>query len=130
MSGFRSDPLNRAASGKIAENAARAYLRGLRREVIESNYRTRFGEIDIIARDGETICFVEVRARRGGAMVSPAESVGSAKQARLSKAASEWLAGAGADAPCRFDVIEVELTGRTARIIGIIEAAFQPAGEE
>lgn len=124
MSGVRPGGLSRARGGQIAENAARAFLRGLGREIVESNFRTRYGEIDIIAMDGDTVCFVEVRARGEGALVSAAESVDAAKRRRLARAAAEWLALRGGDAPTRFDVIEAAISGRTARVLGILEGAF------
>ncbi|MCC6485337.1 MAG: YraN family protein [Armatimonadetes bacterium] len=111
-------------NGQAAENAARAFLRGLGWEIVCCNYRSRWGEIDIVARDGETICFVEVRARQRGALVSPAQSVSRDKRQKLTRAASDWLGQTQADVPCRFDVVEVELHNGLGRITAHIQGAF------
>lgn len=121
--------MNGPQHGQAAELAARAYVRGLGWEILCCNYRSRWGEIDIIAKDGDCICFVEVRARRPGAVVSPAQSVGPDKRRKLARTAAGWLAEASADLPCRFDVVEVELHGGLGRIAGHIRAAFDAPQE-
>jgi putative endonuclease len=92
------------ASGPKAEALALAYLRKQGLVLLEANWRCRFGEIDLILRDGQTIVFVEVRLRtrtdRGGA----AESIDRGKRGRLLSAARLYLSRAP-DAPCRFDVV-------------------------
>ncbi|MCP5153913.1 MAG: YraN family protein [Ectothiorhodospiraceae bacterium] len=114
------------ARGALVERAARRHLcaHGLR--VLHANYRCRAGEIDLVAMDGATLVFVEVRyrARRdyGGAL----ESVTRGKQRRIVAAAEHFLA-AHADRelpPCRFDVVTVEppASGGPARITWIRDA--------
>lgn len=100
--------------GERAEALAAAWLteRGLR--ISERNYRCRFGEIDLIARDGGTVVFVEVRSRSGNAYGGAAASITPAKRERLLKTARHYLAGTEPVPPCRFDVLL--LTGEPPRI--------------
>ena len=74
------------------------------------NYRCHFGEIDLIAKDGETIVFVEVKYRRSPASGSPLGAVGLQKQLRISRCAVFFLTAKyhRTDLPCRFDVIGFE----------------------
>lgn len=78
----------------------------------ERNYRSRFGEIDLIMEDGAEVVFVEVRSRAGRGFMHPAESVDPAKCRRIAHTAGLWLrsrcAGRGAPEPaCRFDVLAI-----------------------
>jgi len=95
----------RAAAGRAAEDLAARFLdaRGLR--VVARNFRTRRGEIDLVARDGATLVFVEVRFRRSASHGGAAESITPAKQARLIAAAQVYLLRQRGDPPCRFDAI-------------------------
>ena len=93
--------------GDAAEQAAARFLKKQGLPLIEHNYRCRFGEIDLIARDGPMLIFVEVRCRQSKRFGSAAESVNWRKQQRLIAAASHYLATVqGAELRCRFDVIE------------------------
>ena len=91
--------------GAVAETLAARFLiaRGL--AIVRRNYRCRGGEIDLIARDGETLVFVEVRLRRNRAFGDAAESITVAKRRRLRLAAGHYLAGLAREPPCRFDAI-------------------------
>jgi len=73
--------------------------------IVERNFRTRRGEIDLIARDRDSIVFVEVRMRSRGDFGGAAASVTAAKQARWIAAAQGYLAILGREPPCRFDVV-------------------------
>ena len=73
--------------------------------IVARNFRTRFGEIDLVARDGDTLVFVEVRMRRSARYGGAIESITAAKRARLVAAANGYLAGLGREPPCRFDAI-------------------------
>lgn len=97
--------------GREAESIAAAYLqkRGLR--IAERNWRCRFGEIDLIAHDGGSIVFVEVRARSSRQYGGAAESIDLRKRGRLVAAASQYLARTGVDVPCRFDAVLIEAAG-------------------
>jgi putative endonuclease len=91
--------------GAAAEALAASYLatRGLM--IVQRNYRCRGGEIDLIARDGEVLVFVEVRLRRNRAFGTAAESITAAKRRRLRLAARHYLARLGREPPCRFDAV-------------------------
>lgn len=92
------------ATGAAGEDAAARYLtrHGLR--VVERNFRVRGGEIDLICRDGTTVVFVEVRARRRSDYGGAAASITAAKQAKVVMAARHWLVRHG-EFPCRFDCV-------------------------
>lgn len=75
--------------------------------IVERNARTALGEIDIVARDGDVLCFVEVRSREDDSLGSPAETVGPGKQRRLRRLAAAYMDHRGLDAPARFDVAAV-----------------------
>ena len=93
--------------GAIAENRACDYLSQQGIAIVERNYRTQRGEIDIIARDGETLVFVEVRLRSHATFGGAAQSIDRRKQARLISAAQHYLLKTGLtdSQPCRFDAI-------------------------
>lgn len=93
--------------GRQAENLAADYLQQQGLLLVERNYRCRFGEIDLIARDGKTLVFVEVRLRTrddfGGALAS----ITAAKRAKLLRTARHYLAGKARTPACRFDALLV-----------------------
>jgi putative endonuclease len=93
--------------GDRGERTAAAFLRRAGMRVIVRNYRTPGGEIDIVARDGETLVFVEVKTRRAG---TPAEAVDLEKQRRMTRAALYFLKRHGlleAGVSSRFDVVAI-----------------------
>ena len=97
---------DRHALGKAAEDAAARFLKTHGYTLLARNFSTRLGEIDIIAADGETLCFVEVKARTGGENTPPYVAVDRRKQARLRAAAARYLAARRLHSPlCRFDVV-------------------------
>jgi putative endonuclease len=111
LPGSGSDPGFRTPAqlaGGNAEDRAADYLaqRGL--AVIARNYRTRLGEIDLIAREGEVLVFVEVRMRAGGQFGGALESITARKQRRIAAAASLYLRPFTRPPPCRFDVVAME----------------------
>ena len=92
--------------------------------LLASQWRCRFGELDLVARDRRgTLCIVEVKLRGVGSIALPREFVDSRKQQRLRSAAELYLASGGLDAPVRFDVAEVYDEGGSLRI-KYIENAF------
>jgi putative endonuclease len=96
--------LNRVL-GSAGERAAARHLRRQGFRVITRGYRTPRGEIDLIARDGNTLVFVEVKTRRAG---QPAEAVTPEKQRRLTAATLQFLRRFRLlEHPCRFDVVAV-----------------------
>ena len=111
-------------TGALGEDLAAAYLEGRGMRVIARNYRCRQGEIDLIAWEGETLCFVEVKTRTSCTVGLPREYVTAKKQEKLRSAALLYLSERGLDCPARFDVAEVYLkAGRKVRI-NYMENAF------
>ena len=96
--------------GILGEKAAAAYVLHTKRYVIvEKNYRNRLGEIDIIARDGACLVFIEVKTRQSRRCGRPAEAVERHKQKKIVLTAKAYLHQHNLwNQPCRFDVIEVE----------------------
>ena len=105
-------------AGTWGEALAASYLRRRGYELLAHSYRCRFGEIDLIARQGRTICFVEVKLRSGTDFGLPREAVTAAKRERLRKTALFYMSEHELDCPARFDVAEVyaPADGRGARI--------------
>ena len=101
--------MNKRKVGAAYEKKAGEYLASCGYEILEYNYRCRIGEIDIIARDGEYLVFVEVKYRRDEGSGNPLEAVTPAKQRVICRVASYYLYthGYGEDMPCRFDVAAV-----------------------
>ena len=107
--------------GAIGEELARHHLEAKRYRVVATNYRCRWGEIDLIARDGLEWVFVEVRTRRSGAYGGPEESLTKTKKQHLALAAQEYLQEAGpaaADAQWRIDLVAIRL-GANRRVLSI-----------
>lgn len=98
--------------GRVGENKASAYLKKQGFEILERNYKNAFGEIDIIAKDGEYTVFVEVKTRTSEQFGTPAEAVNDKKRQKYFRIAEAYLNFKGlCDVPCRFDVVEVENDG-------------------
>lgn len=95
------------SKGAAGEVLAARYLRKQGYELLGANYRCRFGEIDIIAAKGTYIVFVEVKSRASNSYYAPREAVTAAKQQRIIKTASLYLAEHPEKRQPRFDVIEV-----------------------
>ena len=91
--------------GAAAEALAAEFLQGQGLTIIARNYRCRGGEIDLIASDGDTLIFVEVRLRSDAAFGGAAESITMAKKRRLAFAAAHYLSRLNREPPCRFDAI-------------------------
>ncbi len=110
--------------GQRGEALAAGYLRRRGAVILQTRYRCREGEIDLIARDGDTLCFVEVKARTNIALGLPREYVGRQKQERLRAAAARYLGEEGLDCPARFDVAEIYIDPKGKKYINYIENAF------
>ncbi|MFO7839971.1 MAG: YraN family protein [Desulfosalsimonadaceae bacterium] len=116
------DPRQRL--GQTGESLALKYLLKRGYKLLESNYRNRIGEIDIIARDGDTLVFVEVKTRRSERYGSPRLAVTPHKQKKISRTALAYLKYTGQmDCKARFDVVFVK-TGGTRPEIELIQNAF------
>ena len=108
---------DRQVLGKMGEDLACAELGRRGYAILARRHRTRHGEIDIIARDGATTVFVEVKARRHVAFGGAGAAVTESKQRRIVRMASDYLAHRGLlDAPCRFDVVAIDFEGGHPRI--------------
>ena len=89
---------------------ARSFLQEKGYRILESNYRCPYGEIDIVAQDGEDTVFVEVRTRRSMVYGTPEESLTSAKQRHLLAASQEYLQRHDmGEADCRIDLVSIRL---------------------
>ena len=96
--------------GAKGEEVAVSYLKSRGYRIVERNYRIRFGEIDIIAEQGDDLVFIEVKTRSGTLFGSPFESVTKQKQKQLSKVALEYMSKQDChERPARFDVVGIEL---------------------
>ncbi len=94
-------------AGLEAEEKCAAYLARAGLDIVARNWRCRLGELDLVAREGDTLVFVEVRYRRSERYGGAGESIAGRKRARLLAAAKLYLSGAG-DRPCRFDAMIVK----------------------
>jgi putative endonuclease len=114
--------------GRQAEALAERYLGGLGYRTLARNHATRQGEVDLVCREGDVICFVEVRSRTSAAQGSPLETVGATKARRVVAAATDWASRNGAlEKPLRFDVVGVLLDGREPRF-ELVRGAFDATG--
>ncbi|HEX6714166.1 MAG TPA: YraN family protein [Thermoleophilaceae bacterium] len=116
-------PDPRRARGAAGENAAAEMLAALGYRLIERNFRTKYGELDIVAVDRATLVFCEVRARVGRDAIAYAlESIGPGKRLQLRKMAREWFRLSTAERPptgaTRFDAVAVAMT-RDGRILSL-----------
>ena len=103
--------------GNYGERKVKKYLRLHGYKILGSNYLAKYGEIDVIAKKKNIICFVEVKTRKAGAMVKGMYAVNAQKQQRIIKTANKFLLSYGENLQPRFDVAEVEISG------GIIKKA-------
>jgi putative endonuclease len=114
--------------GRVGERLALDHLERLGYRLLDRNYRSRFGELDLVVCDESTIVFVEVKARRTGAVAGAVDSVPPRKQRQVRRMAAEWLS-ATTDRPhasdLRFDVVAVTVD-RNGTLVRLdhLEAAF------
>ncbi|HEX3026712.1 MAG TPA: YraN family protein [Clostridia bacterium] len=119
--------MNKNDTGRLGELAAARYLRKAGCEILSANYRTRFGEIDLIASDGRFLIFAEVKTRRENSLFLPREAVDQKKQEKIIAAAKLYLSVNQTKLQPRFDVIEVvTAAGGEFQVLSIhqIENAF------
>ena len=114
--------------GQTGERAAALFLRSKGYDILQRNFHSRYGEIDIIAKKGETVSFVEVKTRGKNALDTPAASVDIFKRRKIIKTAQFYIINKQLiNADFRFDVVEVELYGTHCKI-NHIENAFDAEG--
>ncbi|NOY80974.1 MAG: YraN family protein, partial [Kiritimatiellaeota bacterium] len=111
--------------GRRGERIAARLLAELGFDLLVRNYRCREGEIDLVARENQVLCFVEVKTRRRAGTRRPAEAVGRAKRRHIIRAAHRYLREIGRPpVPHRFDIIEVILSGGVLRNLRLHRGAF------
>jgi putative endonuclease len=119
------DAADRQSLGKQGELLACEALARKGYAVLATRFRTRFGEIDIVARDGPTLVFVEVKARRTDRCGEAAETISWHKRRRIAAMALDYLASTGdLDRLCRFDVVAIDGIGTDKMRLRIIDHAF------
>jgi putative endonuclease len=116
--------------GPLGEAAAVRFLERAGLTILARNLRSRLGELDILARDGSTLVFVEVKTRRGARGDPPEAAVDARKRARLGRLALGYLAGRHlGERPCRFDVVAVTVADDgSLAAVRHIEGAFDLEG--
>jgi putative endonuclease len=116
--------IERQALGRQGEDAATAELERRGYTILERRYRTRHGEIDIVAEDGDTVVFVEVKARLTGERGTAAEAVTVEKQRQLVAMARDYLSRHRlTERRCRFDVVALDGAGEEQRLV-VYRGAF------
>jgi putative endonuclease len=111
--------------GEDGENLACVELKRRGYAILARRYRTRMGEIDIVARDGPSIVFVEVKTRVNAACGHPAEAVTPRKQRRIVTMATDFLTrGRLTSRPCRFDVVAITWPRGGSPAVEVIQDAF------
>ncbi|HWM91734.1 MAG TPA: YraN family protein [Thermoanaerobaculia bacterium] len=127
MSSFH-DQLHNRGRGKVGEDDAVRWLEGQGFRVVERNVVNHAGEIDVVANEGKTLCFVEIKARASDAFGPAIAAVDARKQRRISRAAALYLAMKGhRDTPCRFDVLGLDRAEEGWRYT-LVRDAFPFAG--
>jgi putative endonuclease len=117
----------RVALGKTGEDLACRELERRGYAIVTRRYRRRDGELDIIARDGPTLVFVEVKARDGHAFGDAAEAVTALKRRRMARLALDYVARYRlSNCPCRFDVVSIHFA-EGAAVIEVFQNAFEVA---
>lgn len=97
-----------AGRGRVAQRAAEAHLERSGYRIVGRNWTCKAGEIDLVALDRNTLCFIEVKARANPDHGPAIGAVGGRKQRRIANAASMFLVQSGYEGPCRFDVIGLD----------------------
>ena len=119
--------IGRQRLGRSGEALAEALLRTRGYRILERNYRTRIGEIDLIARDGKTLVFVEVKSRRSMRFGSAKEAVTMAKRRKLTMVALQYLKStAETGVHARFDVVAIDQGEENPRL-ELVQNAFEMA---
>jgi putative endonuclease len=116
---------SRPSLGQNGEKIAVDFLQGRGYTILERNYRRRTGEIDIIAKEGEVLVFIEVKTRSGWTYGSPAAAITPRKQRQISRTAQYFLAEQDLfNTPARFDVVTVIFGNDQLLEIELIADAF------
>lgn len=125
MTGPDGEPRDRIWLGNYGETVAADWLRANGCRILAKNYKgPRRGEVDIVARDGKLLLFVEVKTRREGSKIRGLDAVNREKQGLIERGANAWLKRLGTrDLPWRFDVIEIYVEdGKKPRVNRVRDA--------
>lgn len=125
LTDFFSSKSQRARGGSAEEDGA-LWLEGQGYEILERNVSSRYGEIDVVAIESSTLCFIEIKARRSARFGAPSDAVTRDKQRRLTRCARAYLARKAHDGPCRFDVLGMRPEGQEWRF-ELVRNAFPAA---
>lgn len=118
--------LSNKTLGDEGEHLAANYLIGLGYQIMARNFRIRAAELDLVAKDGDTIAFVEVKTRRSTRFGTGAEAVNGRKQQKIIQAARYFLQQRHLEgAPCRFEVIEIYAEKGGTPVLHHIKGAFE-----
>jgi putative endonuclease len=120
-------PDERALLGRRGETLAADFLRQRGQVIVAQNYRNKFGEIDIITRDGDTLVFVEVKTRRNKRYGGAAAAVTPKKQRQITKVALEYMTKQPSQTAARCDVVCVTIDAANQIELSLIENAFEAA---
>ena len=111
--------------GKRGETLAISFLKKNGYRIIESNFRCRYGEIDIIAQDGKTVAFIEVKTKTSNRFGSPTQAIDLRKQRQVSKTALAYISQKRlTNYSARFDVVGINIKGSNSEI-ELIKNAFE-----
>jgi putative endonuclease len=120
--------MDRNELGRRGEEAAATYLERVGFTVLDTNWRTKAGEIDIVAREGDTLVLIEVKTRRSLAKGTPEDAVSTTKQRRIGRLAAAYLQGMDREPDTvRFDVVTIYVLGEDRALLRHHRAAFTVA---
>jgi putative endonuclease len=115
--------------GKKGEELAARYLSRRGYRILEKNYRSRAGELDIVAMDGKTLVFVEVKSRRSNAFGSPGDAVNARKRRQMERVALAYMTENKKDGlHCRFDVVGITAAATGEPEVELVKDAFEVSG--
>jgi putative endonuclease len=132
LEGYADLTRERQDLGKLGEELALRKIKSLGYKTIVQNYRCPLGEVDLIARDGDCLVFIEIKTRKGRSLGYAKEAINSRKKRQLSKVALAYLKSMNwdsSDVKSRFDVVAINLSG-TNEQIEVIRNAFDLAYPE
>lgn len=119
-------PISNRALGDLGETIAEDFLKKEGYRILERNARSPLGEIDVVAKDGKVLVFVEIKTRRNLSCGYPEEAINANKRKRLSRLASWYLCRfGGTSEPVRFDVLSILLRSDEKPRIRLIRNAFE-----
>lgn len=105
--------------GALGERLAVEYLKKKRYKILEKNYKNKLGEIDVIARDGEEIVFIEVKTRPASPYLGGAVAVDARKQLHILRTAALYLSAKKPKLQPRFDVLELEVDRTSGKLVRV-----------